>query len=314
MSWLIFFIVSFLSITSFSANAEELVMVQWIKAADIDIAFQKHLRKLNPDVNIKYINGNRNKKALVYKLESFDFSNTKVVYSFGTTTTKIVKNYLKGKKPQIFNAVSTPMLSNIVPSLEKPGNRITGVKLLVDIERQIEFLSSLKKIRKLAVWYDPRENYTQDVLGKIIRIAKKKGITVIPFRIIPDADDFEKYLIAASKRSGELDALYFVMSPSFHLNYKLLHSKLSPKLLKMGPTKHFVEHGCTVAMGPDIIERAETLAEIANAILRGKDINEIPVSTVPPDRTVIFANKKALKHTGVTLAKSNNLRTVMIGE
>lgn len=289
-------------------------MVKWIKGADIETAFETHLRKLNPNVKFKYIEGNRNKKALVYKLESFDFSNTKVVYSFGTTTTKIVKTFLKGRKPQIFNAVSTPVLSNIVPSLEKLGNKITGVKLLVDIERQIEFLSSLKKIRKLAVWYDPRENYTQDILGKIIRIARKKGIAVSPFRIIPDAEGFDKYLTAASQRSGEMDALYFVLSPSFHLNYKLLHSKLPPELLKMGPTKHFVEHGCTIAMGPDIIERAQTLAEIANNLLRGKNIDQIAVSPVPPEKTIIYANKNALRKAGIADFKNKKLKTVFIGQ
>lgn len=307
-----FYTLCWLLALSCATIADEIVMVKWIKSPNIEIAFEKHLRKLNPDVKIKYIEGNRNKKALGYKLESFDFSKTRLVYSFGSTATQTVKQFLQGRKPHIFNAVSTPVLSKIVSSNEKPDGRITGVKLLVDIERQVEFLASLKKIKQLAVWYDPREAYTADVLGKIIRIARKHNISVVPFRIIPDADNFDKYLTTASEKSNIMDALYFILSPSFHLNYRKLLSGLSAELLKMGPTKTFVEYGCTIAMGPDVIERGQTLAEIADSILKGKDITTIPVSTVPPSRTVVYINKKGMVATGLNALSLKGLQTVMI--
>ncbi len=299
-------------ITGYQAFAAEVVMIKWLDKSILDQEFESRLKQLSPDVKIRYIKSHRDKKLLLKELKYFDFSNIDLVYSFGTTCTKIVKEHLKGRTPHVFNAVSTPVLSGIANSIAKPGGNLTGARLLVGIEDQIDLLTKLKKIKTLAVWFDPRERQSVDVLKKLVKISKQKNITITPFRIIPDAKIFDKMLITASAASNKLDALYFVTSASFHLNYKKLHSKLSPSLLVMGGIRNYVENGSTIALGPDVTERSRTLAAMASQILSGTRPNDIPISQVTSKNAILFANKEKLKSAGVQGVQALNIKTIYI--
>ncbi len=288
-----------LSFNAHSSFAAEVLMIKWLTKAQIDNQFEKRLKKLYPGVKIKYIHTYRNKKFLNIILKSYDFSNVDLVYTFGTTGTKLVKDHLKGKVPHVFTAVSTPVLSGIVKSLSKPEGNITGGALLVDIETQIDTLSRLKKIKKLAVWFDPREKQSVSVLSEIVQATKARGIKVVPFRIIPDADKFSDMQFQASQQSNKLDALYFIMSASFHLHYKKLHSHLDPSLLVMGAIKHYVVNGSTIALGRDINEHASSVAELANRILIGESAGNIPVNLASRKKTILYVNRKKLMAAGI---------------
>ncbi len=89
-------------------QAAEVLVVTWRGKTDAENGFEERLKKLKPGVNFKYIDANRKKGDLAKALRGFDFSSVDLVYSFGTTGSKMVKEILKSQKPQIFNIVSAP--------------------------------------------------------------------------------------------------------------------------------------------------------------------------------------------------------------
>lgn len=302
--------VLFLNVTA--AYSKDVLVVRWMENARADDLFEKYLGEMVPGVKFQRVNAQRDRNNLVKILQKYDFSKVDLVYSFGTTGTKIVKGYLKGKKPHVFNAVSAPVLSKIANSVEKPGNNLTGAKMLIDIDKQIDVLTRLKKVKSLAVWFDPREKQAQIVLMRMKKVAKEKGIEIHPFRIIPDAKAFDRLLGEASKKTNKLDALYFIASASFHQNYKKLHSKLSPSLLAMGALSYFVENGSTVALSPDEDKVSYAVAGMAKRILNGENAGTIPVNVIELSNALMFINKEKAQAVGVGDYNKLGIRVVEV--
>ncbi len=280
-------------------QAAEVLMVQWFEHSMADLMFEQELRQLRPDVKIRYINAKRDKKLLKALLKVYDFRNTDLVHTLGTDGTKIVKEHLKGRKPIVFNAVSTPELSGIVRSISKPGGNMTGARMLVDLETQIEVLREITNMETLGVWYDPRELQSQTVLLQLKKIADKKGIVIRPFRIIPDAKFFEGMVKYASKESEYIDALYFIASSSFHSTIQKLHRRLPDELVTMGVLRHYVESGSTFALSSNHRKMVKELANRAHRILNGEKAGEMPIAVHTRRDAVLYVNKKKLNAAGI---------------
>ncbi len=298
--------VSFLSVLVFGLlssltqlYASEVLVVTWQGKAPTDVSFLAHLKKINGDVTFKYIDAGRDKSKLAKQLRSADLSKTDVVYSFGTTGTKIVKKFIDGKKPIVFNIVSLPVLSKIANSIEKPGNNLTGAKFLVDQKTQIDILAKVKKVKKLAIWFDPREKQNTYILKELTEFAKQNGMEVSPFRLIPDAADFESSLKKASEEAKSFDALYLISSSSYFVNREKLHKYMDPKLLVMAPLNYYVSAGSTIAMGVDDAERGRAAAELVNKVLKGASAGDIPISVVKPKEALLYVNKAGAESVGL---------------
>ncbi len=289
----------FVALSSLNLQAAEILMVMWQGKTVAEDGFTKKMKELRPDVKFTYIDAKRNKGELAKALRKADLSKTDLVYSFGTTGTKIVKQYLKGKKPHVFNIVSAPVLSKVADSIEKPGNNLTGARFLVDMKTQLSVLTKLKDVKSLAVWFDPREKQNAVILNVIKKEAAALGIKVTGFRIIPDSKNFKSLVSEAAQKSNQLDALYFIASSSFTEYYKPLHAELDPKLLVMGAVNVYVTNGSTIALGADMEERGRAAAVLADRVLKGEKAGDIPINLVSEKTAKLYANKEKLASAGV---------------
>lgn len=294
------FIAIFPLFWAFNAFASEVLIVMWQGQTSAERAFEKRLKELRPDVHFSYIDAKREKTNLERALNQVDLDKIDLVYSFGTTGTKLVKSFLKGRKPMVFNLVSAPVLSNIANSIKKPGNNLTGARFLIYPETQLEIMARIKRFRSLAIWFDPREKQHDVVLRKLDNVLTQRGVKVYPFRIIPDAKNFDKQLEEAAKKTNKLDAVYFIAGSSFYLNLRKLYSSLKPSLLAMSSLSAYVEAGSTLAVGADLTERGQAVAEQANKILNGAKAGEIPISLVTSDKAFLYINKNKMAKAGLT--------------
>ncbi len=294
------FTVFCLLIITFSvpSYAEEVLAVLWDDTSGPKVIF-KRLKSLHPDAKITYINARRDKNVLIKTLRNYDYSKFDVVYSEGTTGTKIVKGYLKQRKPHVFSSVSAPVRSKIVKSLKKPGENITGVKLFIDLETQIDIFLRIKSIKTIALWHDPREFQSLAVLKKMVQIFKGRGVKPVLFRIIPDAQNFDAMLAKASEDSNKLDALYFVPGYSFHSNYKKLHTHLSDGLLTLSALNFYVKNGSSMALSASPDERNHAAADLISLVLKGARAGETPVSQVTRKNAFLYVNEDKLKAANV---------------
>lgn len=291
-------------LTSIQSKAEEVLMLTWNGAMFAETVFEKHLRKLRPGVTFKYINAQRKKANLAKVLRSEDLSSYELVYSSGTNGTKIVKTFLNGKKPHVFNIVTAPVSSQIAESIEKPGGNLTGARLLVNVKDQFDLIFKMKKIKDLAIWFDPREKHNTAVLNKIKDITKSRNVNIHLKRLIPDAEGFDNQLKKASEEANDKDALYVVSSYSFYTNAENIHKHLKPELLVINTLKRYVQLGATVAVASDITERSMAVAEQANKILSGTPTDQIPIDIVKPEKIYLYVNKEKMQKAGLSDLKS----------
>lgn len=294
------FMLTCLFIWSSSAFSAEVLVIMWQGQTSSERAFEKRLKELRPDVRFSYIDAKRKKSNLMQALNKINLDKIDLVYSFGTTGTKIVKNFLKGRKPMVFNLVSAPVLSKIANSIKKPGNNLTGARFLIYPETQLEITARLKNFRTLAIWFDPREQQHDVVFRKLESVLTKRGVKVYPFRIIPDEENFDKSLKMAADKTNKLDAVYFIAGSSFYINLKKMYSSLDPSLLAISSLSAYVEAGSTLAVGADLTERGQTVAEQANKILNGARAGDIPISLVTSDKAFLYINKKKMASAGLT--------------
>ncbi len=283
-----------------SAHAKNVLIVHWQSSKIVsEEAFETQLKKLVPDVKFSYVFGHRNKGKLAKALRDYDMSKVDLVYSFGTTATKIVQQFLKGSKPQVFNIVSAPYLSGIVDSIKKPGRNITGAKLLIDLKTQLEVLAKLKDYKTLGVWFDPREKQNAVVLKAIKAIAKAQGKTVEAIRIVPDSAKGEKMISDGIAKANSVDAIYMIASSSFSGKYGKMFAGIDPKRVVMTTISTYVEQGSTIALGVEFEERGRAVAEQAAKILKGTNAGEIPVALVGLDKATLFVNRVKMRTAGL---------------
>ncbi|MGH1353275.1 MAG: ABC transporter substrate binding protein [Methyloligellaceae bacterium] len=291
-------------------QAAEVLMVLWQGRTSAETGFEERMKQLQPDVSFKYIDAKRDKGKLASALRDYDFSKTDLVYTFGTTGTKIVKSFLKGKKPQVFNMVSAPLRSKIVNSIEKPGHNLTGAKLLVDLDTQFEVLQKMRELKSVGIWFDPREKQNNAVIKNLTEIGKKRGFKIVPLRLIPDSPKIDKLLKNVSDDANKLDALYVVATSSFSVIYDKMFKQLDSKLLVMGGVHRHVGFGATVALAASYKERGAATADIAHQILSGKKAGDIPVNVVTPKTAFLYVDPNKAKAVGLNNIKSLGLNIV----
>lgn len=302
----------FISIFTLQASANNVLVVTWQGKTRGEVGFEEKLKKLRPDVKFFYLDAKRNKTTLSTLLRNYDLSKIDLVYSYGTTGTKIVKNILQGAKPHVFNIVSAPVHSGIANSIEKPGNNLTGSKLLIDLKAQLEVLYKLKKFKTFGIWFDPREAQSQAVVARIYDILEPKGVKVKRFRFIPDAGKVYKNLDRLTAEANKMDALYVVATSSYTGVYPIMFKDLDPKLVVMGSVFRQVGFGATVALASKYEERGAAAADLAHKILSGSSAGELPVNVVAAKDAYLYVDPHKEKMAGLKNVDELGIKIVRI--
>ncbi len=294
------FIISFSVLACASAIAEEVLLSTWhSKPSSSEKNFMKRLKELHPGARFKIITADRNKSTLAQKLRRTDFSETKLIYAAGTNNSTMVNSFVKNKVPMLFYYVSDPIRAKLVKSDETPENNVTGARFLVQPELQVELMAKMKKLRKVAIWFDPREKSGQFTLQRVEKKLRELGITPVPVRVIPDATKVDKQLEDAAAHAKTVDAVYLVPSYSFYANLKKIFSKVDPSVFTISSLAAYSRAGSTIAIGSDPNERINKVAEMGYRILNGTPANKLPVSQVSEGEAFLYINKKSMQAAGL---------------
>lgn len=314
---LVIYLCLFLSLASgasglSTALAAEVLMITWRGKTDAERAFEKRLKELRPNIRFQHIDSRRNKSRLSAALRSYNFKNTKLVYTFGTTATKMTKSFLNGKVPQVFAVVATPVESQVVASMKQPGGNLTGAKHQVDIETQLDFIERIKDFNTIGVWYDPREKQSENAATIIDNILSQKGKKVHTFRIIADAREstLKAMIDNAVSKSNKLDIIYLAPTSSFHSIMKKYFKGISPSIPVFSGISNYVGKGATISIASSFKERGTAAAELADNILSGANPGALAVRSVGLDKAILFIDKKRARNAKLKHLNSLGLRII----
>ena len=188
--------------TSSSASSQDnkkefhIVMVPWRGITDGERGFMDYLERRNIPVRYTILDCEKDQNRLPGFVEQIKILKPDLVYVFGTTGILGLAgphdNHPADKYiddiPIVFNIVSVPVKSGLVPGLESSGRNVTGASHIVPLPIQVKALQSLMKLERLGAAFNPQEKNAVLAVEGLDELGKQEGFEVIeaPFEIGPD--------------------------------------------------------------------------------------------------------------------------------
>jgi len=191
--------------------------------------------------------------------------------------------------------------SGLVASLARPGGNVTGsTDISPDLSgKRLELLKeAIPKARWVAVlWHDVAGSSDADDIKQAEIAARALGIKLQVVSV--QAPDRFQDAFAAIKK-GNADALVILQSgfTNFH-SKRLLELAAKNQLPSMCEAPNFIEAGCLISYGPDVIHQYHRAATFVDKILKGAKPADIPVEQ--PKKFELISNLKAAKQIGLTI-------------
>lgn len=199
--------------------------------------------------------------------------------------------------PVLFTAVTDPVEADLVDSLEKPGDNVTGTSDAAPFEQQLELLTQIvPETKTIGIVYASGEVNSQVQVDAMTEAAKKQGIEVVT-QTVTNVTEIPQ----AAEAIGDVDAFYV---PTDNMVVSGLSSLIQvaeeKKIPVIGAEEGTVEGGAVATIGIDYEELGRQTGEMALRILQeDADPAEMPVETASEFTYVV--NEEAAKAQGVTI-------------
>ncbi|MBI3780311.1 MAG: ABC transporter substrate-binding protein [candidate division NC10 bacterium] len=192
------------------------------------------------------------------------------------------------------------MVLNPTTVIGQEAHNITGASMNAPIDQQIALLKKISPhVRRIGVIYDPSK--TGFLVRQAERIARDQGVRLVTKAITSSKDS----LAALDGMQGEIDALWIlpdltVLAPE-SVQYMLLFS-FRNKIPLLGLSENQARMGALLGLsfesGRDIGIQA---GELANEILAGRSVEDIPFTTARKVRLTV--NLKTAAKLGLQIPK-----------
>jgi putative ABC transport system substrate-binding protein len=200
--------------------------------------------------------------------------------------------------PIVFSAVTDPLASRIVDSLERPGGNITGVSDMNPFEAQFEMLKKVvPKAKKVGIVYNTSEVNSQVQVEKAQEYGAKLGFEIITCPITNSSE----VLAAARTLAGKgIDAFYVITDNTVAVSINsLAQVAIDNKIPTIVAEDSQVEGGCLISIGIDYNIHGYQAGEMAVRVLKGADPALTPVE-FQKDLMVVI-NTETQKALGIEL-------------
>lgn len=217
-----------------------------------------------------------------------------LVYTWGTPVTLGVTGRFDAADPSrhiadipvVFALVAAPVAAGIIPSLERPGRRVTGAIHVVPPEKQLRAMKSYRPFKTLGVLFSRSEQNSVAIVEELRRLAGPMEFRLVERSFAmnaqgaPVADGVEERV--AEIRHEGADWLYYL--PDTFLG--TIYGRVSPAALAAGlPTFGAAElavreGGALVGLISRYYSVGQLAASKSIDILRGRDPSAIPAETL----------------------------------
>ncbi len=291
----------------FSCTPEKdpnIALITWRGETAAEQGFKDGLTELGHKVTFKQFDAGQDKENLQTILENDLLPNIDkydLVYTFGTTTSLIVKDAVKNQVPQIFNIVLDPVKAGLVSKLEASGNAISGVSNYIPIDIQINNARKVFPFSKLAVLYNELEENSQITLEKIKSISAEFEFEVVPVPITPAENELTEALKSLADKTIEADAVYFPADSYVVSNAEIIVEELNKaKIKSIGAIEKYLEAGALVGTITDYYQLGKLAAAIFDKHQKSEKLENIPVQK--SDNPKLMINKATCDLFGISIS------------
>ncbi len=279
---------------AFAAETKNIQIITWRGITQAEQGFFSKLEQLGIQANYDHFDARRSETNLAGFLRSkrTELEKKDLIYTFGTTTTKMVLNFGVGNVPVVFNIVSDPIGVGVTLSMHMPTYGATGAKQSLSVEVILQLLEQVYPYESIAVLFDPREPNSTNEASRVTKVASVLQKEVIQVRFVPDADDAEFRAETVRSQIKAADVLYVTSTSSFVSNNALMRQLLTDDVVSVSSSPVLVDHGVSLSFGETYWQRGEATARLAAEILLDNKLpREVPVNQIKANEAVLFIRK-----------------------
>jgi putative tryptophan/tyrosine transport system substrate-binding protein len=243
-----------------------------------------------------------NLKAVVDAARNLEREKVNLIFTVATSVSLAAKQATQSV-PIVFFAGTDPVAVNLVESMPRPGNRLTGVyaRATDATGKRLELLREIvPDIRRVVTYYDPGNPAANEAAKEGREAARALQLEFIE-RHVTSVEQLRNALRAF--RAGEADA-YFAVSDAMidTQTGAIIDLAVSKKLPTMFYQPRSVEDGGLAAYSWDLVEIGRISAKHVQRVLGGTRPSDLPVEGI--DRLLLTINLKAAKQIGLNIPES----------
>lgn len=226
-----------------------------------------------------------------------------LVIGIATPTAQALANAIKDI-PVLYSAVTDPVSAGLVVSLDKGGANVTGTSDMTPVRGQIEFLLSVKKVKRLGHVYNAGEANSVKLAQMVRAICAEKGIQVVE-AVVTNSAEVKTATLSIADR---VDAIYLGNDNTvFSAINAVADVCLQKKIPLVTADPSSAESGVPVlaGIGFDYYAMGRATGKMALRILAGEKTANIPcyLSSDPKDFETVI-NKDTATKIGLVLPAS----------
>jgi len=235
--------------------------------------------------------------------ESLSAVGVGVAFVVGTELAKSVRSVAK-ELPIVFITPGDPVRADLVASLARPGNNLTGMTFEFP-ELSAKRLELLKEIvptaRRVGVVFDPRDSSPRQGFAAAKEAAARLGVQLVEV----DAESLSRSGSVA--RVDKLDGLVMIPGGAIATVVEIaLKLAAAQRIVSVVWTRNEVTRETVLSYGVNDVEVARSAARLVVRVLDGQRAGDLPIEQ--PTRFELVVNLKAAKALGIMIPQSLLLR------
>ena len=260
----------------------------------------------NLTIDVNYDNANADANLMSQIINNFIVDDVDLMVAIATPVAMNMQALTQDNQiPVVFAAVSDPVGSQLVDTLDKPGSNLTGTSDYLDTASIMNLIFALNPdIKKIGLLYDLSQDGSITSINEAKTILNTKGIEIIE----KTGSNVEEIRLAAQSLINEKVEAIFTPSDNTVMisQLSIYESLLDAGIPHFAGADSFALNGSFVGYGVDYANLGrETADMIFDILVNKKDVSTYPVKTF--DNGIVTINNEAIDKLGLDL---NNLNKI----
>lgn len=237
--------------------------------------FEEGLKESNVDAKIDFQNAQGDLSNTNTIAKKFVTDKDDLIFAIATPAAQAAKNATQ-KTPIVFSAVTDPVSSGLVKSIENPGENVTGTSDKTPIKEQLSLFKEIDpKIKKVGIVFNTSEANSKSQVDEAKREAKSLGLEIVDIGV----NNINEVAQAVDSALSKSDAMYIITDNTVASAITAVTSKeIDAGKIVIGSEEAHVKGGALMTVGLSYFELGKESGRMAAQIIKdGKKPSEIPV-------------------------------------
>lgn len=252
---------------------------------DVRKGFEDELKSLGVNADIIYKNSQGDTGVAGVIAQKFVSDKADLIFGIATVSAQAAKQSTD-KIPVLFSAVTDPVNSQLVKTMDKVGGNVTGTTDATPMEKQLGLFQKIDpKIKKVGIIYNTSESNSEIQVANAKEIGAKLGLEIRAVGV-NNINDIPQ---AVNSMISKVDGFYTITDNIVASAINLISMAANERgMVTVGAEEAHVKGGILLTDGLSYYELGRQTGRMAKEILAdGKKPEDMPVETLANTTKVV---------------------------